>query len=170
MLHATNYRCQEAAWERRKSPQHWGLVCEPIAVYTPRRPEESVLYRVVAGHMETFLARQRELGRLVPGFVDRELRSSLDCGILARGFMRCTATPVAWTGSCLTPANLAVSVRLAASGGWQTRQRTWWIAFSSKSRSGTGCCLSPFLCAIASRDILARPADTIGQQADTKLL
>ena len=31
---------------------------------------------------------QRERGRLVPRFVERELRSFLECGILARGFLR----------------------------------------------------------------------------------
>jgi len=50
--------------------------------------EESVLYGVVAGHLETFLARQRERGQVVPRFVERELRSFLDCGVLARGFLR----------------------------------------------------------------------------------
>jgi hypothetical protein len=65
-----------------------GAVCEADCEYRPRRPEESVLYGVVAGHLETFLARQRERGRLVPQFVERELRSFLDCGILARGFLR----------------------------------------------------------------------------------
>jgi len=39
-----------------------------------------------SGPVETFLARQRERGRLVPRFVERELRSFLDCRILARGF------------------------------------------------------------------------------------
>lgn len=58
------------------------------AEYRPRRPEESVLYGVVAGYVETFLARQRERDRLVPRFVEREFRSFLDCGILARGFLR----------------------------------------------------------------------------------
>ena len=63
-------------------------VCESAGEYRPRRPEESVLYGVVAGHVETFLARQRERDRLVPRFVEREFRSFLDCGILARGFLR----------------------------------------------------------------------------------
>ena len=35
-------------------------VCESSGEYRPRRPEESVLYGVVAGHVDTFLARQRE--------------------------------------------------------------------------------------------------------------
>jgi hypothetical protein len=58
------------------------------AEYRPRKPEESPLYGVVAGHLETFLARQREHDRHVPRFVERELRSFLECGILAYGFVR----------------------------------------------------------------------------------
>jgi hypothetical protein len=42
----------------------------------------------VAEQLETFLARQRERDRLVPRFVERELRSFLECGILAYGFVR----------------------------------------------------------------------------------
>src|SRR6266850_190688 len=56
--------------------------------YTPRHPEEGVLYQVVAEQLETFLARQQERDRPVPLFVEREFRSLLDCGILARGFLR----------------------------------------------------------------------------------
>ena len=58
------------------------------AVYRPRNPEENPLYGVVTGHLETFLVRQREQDRNVPGFVEREFRSFLDCGILERGFIR----------------------------------------------------------------------------------
>jgi len=57
-------------------------------VYHPRQPGESVLYRVVSGHLETFLARQQQSGRSVPHFVERELREYLRCGILACGFLR----------------------------------------------------------------------------------
>ncbi len=54
----------------------------------PRNPEESPLYGVVAEHLETFLDRQRERDRNVPGFVEREFREFLNCGILAEGFIR----------------------------------------------------------------------------------
>jgi hypothetical protein len=63
-------------------------VCEGTATYVPRNPEATVLYSVVAGHLETFLARQLERDRLVPWFVEKELRSFLECGILANGFVR----------------------------------------------------------------------------------
>ncbi len=56
--------------------------------YQPRNPERSLLYQVVAGQLETFLARRRELDRELPGFVEQEFRAFLDCGVLARGFLR----------------------------------------------------------------------------------
>ena len=56
------------------------------AAYRPRNPEESLLYQVVAGELETFLAAQEDNERQVPGFIEKEFRSFLDCGVLARGF------------------------------------------------------------------------------------
>jgi hypothetical protein len=38
-------------------------------------------------NLETFLASTREQGRVVPRFVERELRAFLDCGLLCRGFL-----------------------------------------------------------------------------------
>jgi hypothetical protein len=63
-------------------------ICESVGTYVPRDPAATVLYGVVAGKLEAFLARQRERDRLVPRFVERELRAFLDCGVLARGFLR----------------------------------------------------------------------------------
>jgi ribosomal protein S27E len=56
--------------------------------YAPRKPEETVLYGVVAEELETFLARRQERERPVPKFVEREFRDYLTCGILERGFIR----------------------------------------------------------------------------------
>ncbi len=56
--------------------------------YQRRTPETTVLYRVVQHHLETFLASARDQGRVVPRFVERELRAYLTCGILAYGFLR----------------------------------------------------------------------------------
>jgi hypothetical protein len=51
-----------------------------------------VLYRVVQENLETFLSRRRAESREVPGFVERELRRFLECGILAHGFVRVRCT------------------------------------------------------------------------------
>jgi len=70
-------------------PLQLGLVVsEAACAYRPRKPEEGVLYGVVAGQLETFLARQRERDRFVPWFVEKELRAFLECGVLAYGFVR----------------------------------------------------------------------------------
>lgn len=61
-------------------------VCETAADYRPRNPAESILYRVVAAELENFLEGQRLRERHVPRFVERELRSFLECGILAHAF------------------------------------------------------------------------------------
>ena len=61
------------------------------ARYRPRRPSQSVLYRCVQQHLETWLAQCREGhddDAPVPPYVEREFRRYLDCGILARGFAR----------------------------------------------------------------------------------
>ena len=47
-----------------------------------------MLYGVVQAELETFLARAHARGRIVPRFVERELRGFLRCGILAHGFVR----------------------------------------------------------------------------------
>jgi hypothetical protein len=56
--------------------------------YCPRSPESTLLYRVVATHLETFLVRQHERVRPLPGFVEEEFRSFLKSGILEHGFLR----------------------------------------------------------------------------------
>ncbi len=59
--------------------------------YQPRRPSQSVLYRCVQEHLETWLVQCRD-GHCdagpVPAYVEREFRRYLECGILAHGFAR----------------------------------------------------------------------------------
>jgi hypothetical protein len=59
-------------------------------VYRRRKPDETVLYQVLQEHLETFNARVEGEGASThwPGFVERELASFLDCGVLVRGFCR----------------------------------------------------------------------------------
>lgn len=55
---------------------------EGPTLYRPRRPAESVLYRMVQEYLETYLALARE-GYLdtdpVPRFVEREFRCASGC-------------------------------------------------------------------------------------------
>ena len=55
----------------------------------PRNPEESLLYQVVAGELETFLASQQARDHTIPKFVEDEFRSFLECWVLAHGCVHC---------------------------------------------------------------------------------
>jgi hypothetical protein len=56
--------------------------------YRPRAPQQTVLYQVVAAHLETFLAECHRGEHALPAHVEGELRRFLDCGIYCRGFSR----------------------------------------------------------------------------------
>jgi Putative transposase/Transposase zinc-binding domain len=58
--------------------------------YVPRDPSQTVLYRVVADYLETFLASldADPDAKGLPAYVERELYDYLQCGILAHGFLR----------------------------------------------------------------------------------
>ena len=58
--------------------------------YVRRDPSTTVLYHVVADHLETFLASldAEPDARGLPAYVQRELYDYLQCGILAHGFLR----------------------------------------------------------------------------------
>jgi len=133
---------------RYDAPPDSGLqVCDPRAEYLPRDPAASVLYGVVSEQLETFLDRQRRRERLVPRFVERELRSFLECGVLAHGFLRvhCDA--------CGRDRVVAFSCKgrslCSVAAGWLTLRPTSSIACSPKFLSGGGCCHSPAPCATA---------------------
>lgn len=67
------------------------VVSSAPAVYRRRRPERTVLYRVMQENLETWLAR-REAAEAdsggVPAWVEDELRRYRACGMLAHGFGR----------------------------------------------------------------------------------
>ena len=45
-------------------------------------PEKTVLYKIIAGHLETFLAGAREqYEHGLPKYVEKEFRAFLDCGL-----------------------------------------------------------------------------------------
>jgi hypothetical protein len=57
--------------------------------YKRHEPEKTLLYRVLAEHLETWLAeRKADFARThFPKFVERELRAFMRCGILEHGFI-----------------------------------------------------------------------------------
>ena len=61
-----------------------------VATYAPRDPSRTVLYHVVAEHLETFLASLHDDPEApgLPAYVQREFYDYLRCGILAHGFLR----------------------------------------------------------------------------------
>ena len=47
-----------------------------------------MLHRVVVEHLETFLDRARTEEHALPGYVEKELRNYVKCGVLGYGFIR----------------------------------------------------------------------------------
>jgi hypothetical protein len=78
------------------SPYHLHFFAHPgpvphwvhVADYERHQPEKTLLYEVVREKLESFLSNASEQGAPVARFVEREIRGYLDCGILARGFLR----------------------------------------------------------------------------------
>ena len=61
-----------------------------VPTYAPRDPSHTVLYTVIAEHLETFLASLADDPEAtgLPAYVQREFDEYLRCGILAHGFLR----------------------------------------------------------------------------------
>ena len=61
-----------------------------VATDEPRDPSHTVLYKVVADHLETFLASldADPDAKGLPAYVQREFYDYVQCGILAHGFLR----------------------------------------------------------------------------------
>jgi hypothetical protein len=61
-----------------------------VATYAPRDPSHTVLYHVIAEHLETFLASLADDPEAtgLPAYVQQEFYDYLRCGILAHGFLR----------------------------------------------------------------------------------
>lgn len=60
--------------------------------YTPRSPEQTVLYKTVANHIESFYALAEDGEKRLPAHVRKEFDAFLHCGILAYGFLRLQCT------------------------------------------------------------------------------
>src|SRR2546426_522536 len=61
-----------------------------LTTYEPRDPSRTVLYTVIADHLETFLASldADPDATGLPAYVEREFYAYVQCGILAHGFLR----------------------------------------------------------------------------------
>ena len=61
-----------------------------VTTYEPRDPSRTVLYKVIAAHLETFLASldADPAAKGMPAYVQREFYAYVPCGILAHGFLR----------------------------------------------------------------------------------
>jgi hypothetical protein len=61
-----------------------------LSTYVPRDPSQTVLYHIVADHLETFLASldADPTAQGLPAYGQRALYDYLQCGILAHGFLR----------------------------------------------------------------------------------
>ena len=66
---------------------HAPLHRDPSRSYERRRPEQTVLYQVLAEHWPAFREQAQEAGGL-PQFVEREVEAYLRCGLLEHGFVR----------------------------------------------------------------------------------
>jgi hypothetical protein len=66
------------------------LMTPAAATYEPRDPSRTVLYQVIAEHLETFLAALHDDpdAKGLPAYVEREFYDYLQCGVLAYGFVR----------------------------------------------------------------------------------
>ncbi len=56
--------------------------------YSPRRPEQTVLYQAVAQNFRTFEVLADSAGKCIPKHVTQEFEAFLQCGILTYGFLR----------------------------------------------------------------------------------
>ncbi len=56
--------------------------------YERRRPEQTLLYKVIQENLQAFLDQVHAKGDRLPDFVKDEFLAFLDCGILAKGFLR----------------------------------------------------------------------------------
>jgi hypothetical protein len=56
--------------------------------YRRHRPEQTVLYAVIAEHYPRFLQAIEASGGHLPAFMRQEFEAYLECGLLEHGFLR----------------------------------------------------------------------------------
>ena len=99
--------------------------------YEQRRPEKTVLYRIVQQHLESFLEHAHQSsGQRLPKYVENEFRRYLECGLHAHGFARAVCETCG--DELLLPFSCSSvgSAHRATHGACRTPQRTWWSTSS----------------------------------------
>ena len=56
--------------------------------YSRRRPELTPCYKILQGHLDTFIAEREAEGRPLPDYIKEEFEAYMRCGIPAFGFLR----------------------------------------------------------------------------------
>jgi len=105
-----------------------------------RHPEKSVLYRVVAEHMQTLFAEAEARsphGTGYPTYVKREFERFLGCGLACRGFAR-IGCRCGFERLFPTAARVAAAHRLWA-GVWRIALPIWWTTCLPKPPTDSGC-------------------------------
>lgn len=93
--------------------------------YERRRPEQTLLHRLVREHLETFLAEvEARTGTGLPAFVRDEFEAFLQCGILAHGFLRVRCADCAHEKLVAFPASGAGFAPRAVRGAWPRALRS----------------------------------------------
>jgi hypothetical protein len=79
--------------------------------YQQRRPEQTVLYRVIQQHLESFLEHAHESsGKRLPKYVENEFRRYLEGGLHAPGFARAICADAVHGAHCGFGAPTAPSI------------------------------------------------------------
>src|SRR5262245_1867709 len=123
-----------------------------IATYEPRDPSSTVLYKVIADHLETFLAscEADPDAKGLPAYVERELYDYLQCGVLAHGFLRlgCDTCQHEMLLAFSCKRNGGGFARRVPGGAWPRPRPTWSSRSFPGSPPANGSSRCPSLCGI----------------------
>ena len=124
----------------------WRLLLLPT---TPRDPSRTVLYTVIAEHLETFLASSRliPMPRACPPMGNASFTTI--CSVVSSPMAFCAwdVTPASKSCCCPSVASGAGFVRRVRAGGWPRPRPTWSSASSPGCRRANGSCRCPSPCA-----------------------
>lgn len=110
---------------------------EDAARYQRRRPGQTLLYRIVDEYYPAFTAHLAELGRELPGYVQREFEDYLKRGCLEHGFLRVRCA------SCHAEHLVVFSCKrrgfCPSCGAWPKVRHCWSMRYCPSSPCASGC-------------------------------